>query len=56
MTPHRFASVQPNAEWLSNTTTSDPSDVTLMFDDLLDEIEDEDLTYVFSEFLVPEAE
>jgi len=27
-----------------------------MFDDLLDEIEDEDLTYVFSEFLVPEAE
>ena len=56
MTPHRFASAQPNAEWLSNTTTSDTADVTLMFDDLLDEIEDEDLTDVFSEFLVPEAE
>jgi len=27
-----------------------------MFDDLLDEVEDEDLSEVFSEFLVPEAE
>ena len=58
MTPHRFASVQPNGEWLANTAPSDPSeeDLTFMFDDLLDEIEDEDLTEVFSEFLVPELE
>ena len=56
MTPHRFASVQPLGEWLSNATPSDPSDLTLMFDDLLDEVEDEDLSEVFSEFLVPEAE
>ena len=53
MTPHRADSAQPNSEWLSNTAPSDPSEE---FDALLDEIEDEDLTEVLSEFLVSVAE
>ena len=58
MTPHRFATVQLTDGWLPSTAPSDASeeDVTFMFDGLLDEVEDEDLTEVFSEFLVPADE
>lgn len=56
MTPHRFASVQISGGWLPNTASSDAldEDVSFMFDSLLDEVDDDDLTEVFSEFLVPE--
>jgi len=43
---------------LPSTAPSDASeeDVSFMLDGLLDEIEDEDLTEVFSEFLIPADE
>jgi hypothetical protein len=50
-----MATVQVTGGWLPNSTPLDASeeDVTFMFDGLLDEIEDEDLSELFSEFLVP---
>jgi hypothetical protein len=58
VTPHRFATVQLTGGWLPSTAPPDASeeDVTFMFDGLLDEVEDEDLTEVLSEFLVPADE
>ena len=58
MTPHRFATVQLTDGWLPSTAPSEASeeDAIFMFDGLLDEVEDEDLTQVFSEFLVPADE
>jgi len=58
MTPYRFATVQLADGWLPSTAPSDASeeDVSFMLDGLLDEIEDEDLTEVFSEFLIPADE
>ena len=52
MTPHRLATVQLTGEWLPSTASSE-EDVTFIFEGLLDEVEDEDLTEVLSEFLVP---
>ena len=58
MTPHRFATAQLTGGWLPTTAPLDASeeDLTLMFEGVLDEVEDEDLAEVLSEFLVPEDE
>ena len=58
MTPHTFATVQLADAWLPSIAASEAceEDVAFMFDGLLDEVEDDDLTEVFSEFLVPADE
>jgi len=52
MTPARFAIVQPTDSWLDGTDATEEY-LTFSLEDQLDEVEDEGLMEVFTEFLVP---